>query len=207
MAAGVSYGAYVPCGLFTPSLLIGSSLGCDPLPSSGNCHGDVLLSITIDLSQIRAATRYGSRKCVIQKLFESLCPTTVVLTDNSTTVTAQVLICSRLYATIIEATLPGRLHLDPGMYALLGAAAFSGGTMRCTVSICVIVLEMIEAAEALPLLMLALIIAKGVADRFNDSIFVKLAISVKKLPYIAQESPYSPCTTLFVSCSVGALNL
>lgn len=75
------------------------------------------------------------------------------------------------------------------MYALLGAAAFSGGTMRCTVSICVIVLEMIDAAEALPLLMLALIIAKGVADRFNDSIFVKLALSVKKLPFIAQASP------------------
>lgn len=61
--------------------------------------------------------------------------------------------------------------------------------MRCTVSICVIVLEMIDAAEALPLLMLSLIIAKGVADRFNDSIFVKLALSVKKLPFIAQASP------------------
>ena len=98
--------------------------------------------------------------------------------------------CRRLYSTLIEATLPGVLHLDPGMYALLGAAAFSGGTMRCTVSICVIVLEMIDAAEALPLLMLALIIAKGVADRFNDSIFVKLALSVEKLPYIAQASSF-----------------
>lgn len=55
---------------------------------------------------------------------------------------------------------PGRLQLDPGMYAVLGAAAFFGGTLRCTVSICVIVLEMVDAAEALPLLMLALIIAK-----------------------------------------------
>lgn len=27
VAAGVSYGAHVPCGLFTPNLLIGSSLG------------------------------------------------------------------------------------------------------------------------------------------------------------------------------------
>lgn len=27
VAAGVSYGAHIPCGLFTPSLLIGSSLG------------------------------------------------------------------------------------------------------------------------------------------------------------------------------------
>jgi hypothetical protein len=33
--------------------------------------------------------------------------------------------------------------------------------------------------------MLVLVIAKGVADRFNDSIFVKLAVSVKRLPYIA----------------------
>lgn len=66
----------------------------------------------------------------------------------------------RLFATAHHALFPGRLLLDPGMYATLGAAAFFGGTLRCTVSICVIVLEMIDAAEALPLLMLALIIAK-----------------------------------------------
>lgn len=68
--------------------------------------------------------------------------------------------CRRLFATAHHALFPGRLQLDPGMYATLGAAAFFGGTLRCTVSICVIVLEMIDAAEALPLLMLALIIAK-----------------------------------------------
>lgn len=68
--------------------------------------------------------------------------------------------CRRLFATAHHAYFPGRMQLDPGMYATLGAAAFFGGTLRCTVSICVIVLEMIDAAEALPLLMLALIIAK-----------------------------------------------
>jgi hypothetical protein len=32
----------------------------------------------------------------------------------------------------------------------------------------------------------ALVVSKGVADRFNDSVFVKHALSVKKLQYIAR---------------------
>jgi H+/Cl- antiporter ClcA len=49
----------------------------------------------------------------------------------------------RLYAAALEAAMPGVVGaVDAGMYAVLGAAAFFGGTMRCTVSICVIVLEM-----------------------------------------------------------------
>jgi Voltage gated chloride channel len=49
----------------------------------------------------------------------------------------------RLYAAALAAALPVAAgSIDAGMYAVLGAAAFFGGTMRCTVSICVIVLEM-----------------------------------------------------------------
>lgn len=40
------------------------------------------------------------------------------------------------------------------MYAILGSAAVFGGTMRCTVSICVILLEMTHTASTLPYLML-----------------------------------------------------
>lgn len=50
LAAGVSYGAHVPCGLFTPNLLIGSSLGCAP-PSS--CEPS-------DIKHVAAAVRQNS---------------------------------------------------------------------------------------------------------------------------------------------------
>lgn len=70
----------------------------------------------------------------------------------------------RLYAEIL-------VHIgvanesDVGMYALLGAAAFLGGLMRMSASMCLILMEMTAAPNQLPFLMLVLIIAKGVGDR------------------------------------------
>ena len=52
-----------------------------------------------------------------------------------------------------------------GMYALLGAAAFMGGLLRMSASMCLILMEMTAAPNQLPFLMLVLIISKGVGDR------------------------------------------
>lgn len=58
-----------------------------------------------------------------------------------------------------------------GMYALLGSASFMGGLMRMSASMCLILMEMTGAPTQLPFLMMVLVIAKGVGDRFNYSVF------------------------------------
>jgi hypothetical protein len=47
------------------------------------------------------------------------------------------------------------------------AASFLGGLMRMSASMCLILMEMTGAPGTLPFLMMVLVIAKGVGDRFN----------------------------------------
>ena len=64
---------------------------------------------------------------------------------------------------LLDTAVPGAV----GMYALLGAASFLGGLMRMSASMCLILMEMTGAPGTLPFLMMVLVIAKGVGDRFN----------------------------------------
>jgi len=57
--------------------------------------------------------------------------------------------------------------IDEGTYALLGAASFLGGSMRMTVSLCVIMVEITNNLNLLPLIMLVLLISKAVGDGLN----------------------------------------
>lgn len=61
-------------------------------------------------------------------------------------------------------------RIDEGTYALLGAASFLGGTMRMTVSLCVILLELTNNLNLLALMMLVLLVAK-VSDLFFSAPF------------------------------------
>lgn len=54
-----------------------------------------------------------------------------------------------------------------------------------TVGLCVVLLEMTNMTATLPFLMLVVIVAKGTADRWNDSIIVR-RISLKRLPFLAR---------------------
>ncbi|KAF5789813.1 putative chloride channel, voltage gated, chloride channel, core [Helianthus annuus] len=91
--------------------------------------------------------------------------------------------------------LAGRLlspiaNLDCGLFALLGAASFLGGTMRMTVSLCVILLELTDNLLMLPLMMLVLLISKTVADYFNKGVYDQIVI-MKGLPFLeAHAEPY-----------------
>ncbi|XP_020405994.1 chloride channel protein CLC-c isoform X1 [Zea mays] len=89
--------------------------------------------------------------------------------------------------------------LDPGLFALLGAAAFLGGTMRMTVSVCVILLELTNDLLLLPLIMLVLLIAKTVADCFNKGVYEQI-VRMKGLPYL--EVHAEPCTRSLVAGDV-----
>eukprot|EP01062_Namystynia_karyoxenos_P069885 TRINITY_DN65304_c0_g1_i1.p1 TRINITY_DN65304_c0_g1~~TRINITY_DN65304_c0_g1_i1.p1 ORF type:complete len:1039 (+),score=235.26 TRINITY_DN65304_c0_g1_i1:86-3202(+) len=73
--------------------------------------------------------------------------------------------------------------VDPGVFAMLGAAAFFGGVSRLTFSLCVIMLELTGDLPHLPNVMIAVWVAKVVADRFNHSLYHGL-LEVKCVPFL-----------------------
>lgn len=57
---------------------------------------------------------------------------------------------------------------------MLGAASLLGGSMRMTVSLCVILLELTNNLSLLPLIMIELLILKTIADSFKNSVYDKI---------------------------------
>ncbi|KAH9318528.1 hypothetical protein KI387_020297, partial [Taxus chinensis] len=81
-------------------------------------------------------------------------------------------------------------NLDQGLFAVLGAASFLGGSMRMTVSLCIILLELTNNLLMLPLVMLVLLISKTVADAFNSGVYDQI-VHMKGFPYLeAHAEPY-----------------
>ncbi|KAI5073169.1 hypothetical protein GOP47_0011182 [Adiantum capillus-veneris] len=76
-----------------------------------------------------------------------------------------------------------KLNIDEGTYALLGAASFLGGSMRMTVSLCVIMVEITNNLKLLPLIMLVLLISKAVGDAFNAGFYEEQA-HMKGIPLL-----------------------
>ncbi|KAI3457845.1 hypothetical protein Pfo_014508 [Paulownia fortunei] len=74
-------------------------------------------------------------------------------------------------------------NIDQGLYAVLGAASLMAGSMRMTVSLCVIFLELTNNLLLLPITMLVLLIAKTVGDCFNPSIY-EIILELKGLPFL-----------------------
>ncbi|XP_010529978.1 PREDICTED: chloride channel protein CLC-c [Tarenaya hassleriana] len=115
-------------------------------------------------------------------------------------VTYGIAIPSGLFIPVILAgasygRLVGRLvnpvsQLDVGLFSMLGAASFLGGTMRMTVSLCIILLELTNNLLMLPLVMLVLLISKTVADCFNKGVYDQI-VKMKGLPFLeAHAEPY-----------------
>ncbi|XP_072969303.1 chloride channel protein CLC-c-like isoform X2 [Typha angustifolia] len=101
-----------------------------------------------------------------------------------------VILAGATYGRIVGTLLGPISDLDPGLFALLGAASFLGGTMRMTVSVCVILLELTNDLLMLPLVMLVLLISKTVADSFNKGVYDQI-VTMKGLPYMeAHAEPY-----------------
>ena len=58
--------------------------------------------------------------------------------------------------------------MDPGKFALFGAAAMLGGVVRMAISLTFIIVEAAGVISFGPLLMFVFIISKYVADCFNE---------------------------------------
>ncbi|KAK4567329.1 hypothetical protein RGQ29_003226 [Quercus rubra] len=101
-----------------------------------------------------------------------------------------VILAGACYGRLVGRLFESISSLDAGLFALLGAASFLGGTMRMTVSLCIILLELTNDLLLLPLVMLVLLISKTVADNFNKGVYDQI-LKIKGLPYLeAHAEPY-----------------
>ncbi|KAL1564874.1 chloride channel protein CLC-c [Salvia divinorum] len=101
-----------------------------------------------------------------------------------------VILAGATYGRLVGRLLGSLSTLDLGLFSVLGAASFLGGTMRMTVSLCVILLELTNNLLMLPLIMLVLLISKTVADSFNHGVYDQI-VQMKGLPYLeAHAEPY-----------------
>ncbi|KAK9139773.1 hypothetical protein Scep_009454 [Stephania cephalantha] len=82
-----------------------------------------------------------------------------------------------------------KLNVEEGTYALLGAASFLGGSMRMTVSLCVIMVEITNNLQLLPLIMLVLLISKAVGDAFNHGLYEEQA-RLRGIPLLESRPKY-----------------
>lgn len=101
-----------------------------------------------------------------------------------------VIVTGASYGRFVAMLVGSRSNLNHGLFAVLGSASLLGGSMRMTVSLCVIILELTNNLLLLPLIMLVLLISKIVADAFNGNIYDML-MKAKGLPYLeAHAEPY-----------------
>jgi H+/Cl- antiporter ClcA len=95
----------------------------------------------------------------------------------------------------------------PGSYALVGAAAMLAGVTRITITLSVILYETTNQVTLVIPTMLAILVSKVIADRWNLSLY-DIHIALKALPFIEPEPPLamfgltaketmaSPCVSL-----------
>ncbi|KAL4443355.1 hypothetical protein ABPG75_011092 [Micractinium tetrahymenae] len=81
--------------------------------------------------------------------------------------------------------------IDPGAFALIGAGAFMGGVTRMTLALAVIMMEMSNDVRILLPAMVAIMLAKFVADAASHSLYHGL-LEVKCVPFL----PKDPISTM-----------
>ncbi|KAI3675967.1 hypothetical protein L1987_85563 [Smallanthus sonchifolius] len=94
-----------------------------------------------------------------------------------------VILAGASYGRLVGGLLVRISNLDIGLFALVGSASFLGGTMRMTVSLCVILLELTNNLLMHPFMMLVLLISKSIADNFNKGVYDQI-VKMKGLPFL-----------------------
>lgn len=101
-----------------------------------------------------------------------------------------IIVTGATYGRLTGMLVGSHSSLNHGLFAVLGAASFLGGSMRATVSSCVILLELTNNLLLLPLMMIVLLVSKSVADAFNANIY-DLIMKIKGFPYLeGHAEPY-----------------
>ncbi|GJV30661.1 chloride channel protein CLC-b-like protein [Tanacetum coccineum] len=94
-----------------------------------------------------------------------------------------IILIGSAYGRLLGMAMGPYTTIDQGLYAVLGAASLMAGSMRMTVSLCVIFLELTNNLLLLPITMLVLLISKSVGDCFNPSIY-EIILDLKGLPFL-----------------------
>ncbi|KAG6384122.1 hypothetical protein SASPL_156077 [Salvia splendens] len=94
-----------------------------------------------------------------------------------------IILMGSAYGRMLGLAMAPYTKIDQGLYAVLGAASLMAGSMRMTVSLCVIFLELTNNLLLLPITMLVLLISKTVGDCFNPSIY-EIILELKGLPFL-----------------------
>ncbi|KAK2167560.1 hypothetical protein LSH36_26g05032 [Paralvinella palmiformis] len=94
----------------------------------------------------------------------------------------------RLFGIALYSWFPDADWVDPGKFALVGAAAQLGGVVRMTISLTVILIEATgNISFGLPI-MIVLMIAKWVGDIFNEGLY-DIHIDLQGVPLLHWEPP------------------
>lgn len=94
-----------------------------------------------------------------------------------------IILIGSAYGRLLGLVMSPYTNIDQGLYAVLGAASLMAGSMRMTVSLCVIFLELTNNLLLLPITMIVLLISKTVGDAFNPSIY-EIILHLKGLPFL-----------------------
>eukprot|EP01132_Coremiostelium_polycephalum_P002121 gene2121-2612_t len=78
--------------------------------------------------------------------------------------------------------------VDQSIYALVGSAAMMAGSLRMTISLVVIIVELTEGTQYLLPVILVVMLAKWTGDAFNESVYEHL-IELKYIPFLPSQSP------------------
>jgi chloride channel 3/4/5 len=89
-----------------------------------------------------------------------------------------------LFGRLIGQLIP---TISPGIFAMVGAAAFLAGVSRMTVSLTVIMFELTGEVDYIPPFMIAILVAKWVADALSRESVYDLAQTVLGHPFLDPE--------------------
>ncbi|KZW01847.1 clc channel [Exidia glandulosa HHB12029] len=95
--------------------------------------------------------------------------------------------CGRILGLAVQAAqwrISGTDSVIPGVYAMVGAAAALSGVTRTTVSLAVIMFELTDTLTYVIPVMLAVLVAKTVADALEPKGIYDLVIQLNQLPYL-----------------------
>lgn len=94
----------------------------------------------------------------------------------------------RLFGIGVGHVFPSITGIDPGKYALAGAAAQLGGIVRMTISLTAIIMEATkDITFGLPI-MLVLMVTKWVGDTFNEGLY-DMHIDIQEVPILGWHPP------------------